>query len=300
MKKLFALSVILVLLAACKFRHNFPSPYKDFSTRDGITYYKYCDMGTSHRQPVKGDVAEVILSYAKTNDSVFWSSHEGGYPYSVFIPWSRLANGSTYERELCHANQGDSLEYIVPADSVFKNILNLPLPYFLHSGEMIKVHARILNILDSANYLAKIKAIKEYKKDMDLQEQLTLLRYVTANHIPDSMKFENVYVIPIERGNGPKVEKGTMLSLAYKGSFLAGHAFDSVSVTSPMQFKYGDTGQIISGLDRALKTMREGEKAKIIIPSQLAFGNNGSSTGIVPPYTTVVYEVTLLKVKALN
>ena len=42
--------------------------------------------------------------------------------------------------------------------------------------------------------------------------------------------------------------------------------------------------------------MREGEKAKIIIPSQLAFGENGSSTGIVPPYTSVIYEVTMLKV----
>ena len=67
----------------------------------------------------------------------------------------------------------------------------------------------------------------------------------------------------------------------------------------PYQFRCGDTAQTIEGLEIALKMMRVGEKAKIIIPSQLAFGNNGSSTGIVPPYTTVVYEVTLLKVKAL-
>jgi len=58
----------------------------------------------------------------------------------------------------------------------------------------------------------------------------------------------------------------------------------------------GDTAQVITGLEIGIKKMREGGKAKIIIPSQLAFGENGSSTGIVPPYTSVIYEVTMLKV----
>jgi len=295
--KRYRLLLLAFIIASCKFHHNQPSPYKDFSTRDGVTFYKYCDIGNFHKQPKKGEVAEVLLSYSRMNDSVFWSSREAGYPYSVFLSWDKLVNGSTYERALLQSNQGDSVVYIVPADSVFKDILKLPLPYFLHNGDMIKVYARISLILDSAHYLVKMKAIREYKKDMDLQEQLNLLRYITANHIPDSMKKGNVYIIPLKNGNGPKVEKGAMISLAYRGSFLTGQAFDSVSISSPMQFKYGDTDQMITGLDRAIKMMREGEKAKIIIPSQLAFGNNGSSTGIVPPYTTVVYEVTLLKVK---
>jgi peptidylprolyl isomerase len=41
--------------------------------------------------------------------------------------------------------------------------------------------------------------------------------------------------------------------------------------------------------------MNEGEKAKFIIPSQLTYGKKGSSTGIVPPYTTVIYEIELVK-----
>jgi len=298
--KRFLILLLFFWVASCKLHHGPSSPYKDFSTADGITFYKYCDMGTGTKHVAKGDIVEVKLSYAKMNDSVFWSSHETGYPYSVFLPYSRLLNGCTYERLLVNASQGDSLVYIVPADSVFKNILHLPMPYFLHQGEMIKVHARVSSIVDSVNYASKTKAIREYKKDMDMQEQLSLLRYITANHISDNVKYENEYIIPIERGSGPKVEKGAMLSLVYRGSFLTGQAFDSIAPNAPIQFKYGDTEQLIPGLERALKMMREGEKAKIIIPSQLAFGNNGSSTGIVPPYTTVVYEVTLLKVKTLN
>jgi FKBP-type peptidyl-prolyl cis-trans isomerase len=40
--------------------------------------------------------------------------------------------------------------------------------------------------------------------------------------------------------------------------------------------------------------MNEGAKAKFIIPSHLAYGEDGSSTGIIPPYTTVIYEIELL------
>ncbi len=43
--------------------------------------------------------------------------------------------------------------------------------------------------------------------------------------------------------------------------------------------------------------MKTGGKATFILPSQLAFKDYGSSTGIVAPYTTVLYKVQLVKVK---
>jgi FKBP-type peptidyl-prolyl cis-trans isomerase len=46
-----------------------------------------------------------------------------------------------------------------------------------------------------------------------------------------------------------------------------------------------------------LKYMREGGKAKLIIPSYLAFGKKGGETGILPPHTFVYYEVEVLEVK---
>jgi FKBP-type peptidyl-prolyl cis-trans isomerase FkpA len=259
----------------------------------------FCDMGATGKKIKPGDITEVRLSYSKMNDSVFWGTHDNGYPFSVFLPWRLIATGGSYEEELLHCNEGDSIAYIVPADSVFKNILELPLPYFLHKGDMMQVRVRIAGIMDSSEYATRTKAINEYRDNMDMQERVTLARYVSSNHISDSNKHGSIYVIPVQKSSGTKVKRGDMVSLCYKGTFLDGKAFDSVGLNTPLQFKYGDTAQMIEGLEIALKMMHEGEKTKIIIPSQLAFGNNGSSTGIVPPYTTVVYEVTLLKVKAL-
>jgi FKBP-type peptidyl-prolyl cis-trans isomerase len=256
-------------------------------------------LGTSHRKINTGDITEVMFTYSKMNDSVFWGTKDNGYPFTVFLPWKLITTGGTYEEELLHCNEGDSVACIVPADSVFKNILKLSLPYFLHQGDKIQVHIRIVHIMDTLEYNARKKAISEYKDNMDMQEQVALAHYVKDNNISDSAKHGNLYIIPIDENKGPMVKRGEMVSLAYRGTFLSGKPFDSVTENNPLQFRYGDTAQMIEGLEIALKLMHEGEKAKIIIPSQLAFGNYGSSTGIVPPYTTVVYEVTLLKVKAL-
>ena len=46
--------------------------------------------------------------------------------------------------------------------------------------------------------------------------------------------------------------------------------------------------------------MKEGDKTKIIIPSQLAFGEYGSSTGLIPPFTTVIYNLEIIKVRTVN
>ena len=42
--------------------------------------------------------------------------------------------------------------------------------------------------------------------------------------------------------------------------------------------------------------MTEGEKSLFILPSEIAFGKEGSSTGIIPPYTSLIFEVEVLKV----
>ena len=73
--------------------------------------------------------------------------------------------------------------------------------------------------------------------------------------------------------------------------------FDSIPMNDPLSFNMADSAQVIKGLEIGLKKMRQGEVAKIIIPSHSAFGEKGSSTGIVPPYTTLVYEVIMLNVK---
>ena len=52
-------------------------------------------------------------------------------------------------------------------------------------------------------------------------------------------------------------------------------------------------GDVISGLDEAVTYMREGGKARLVIPSELAYGQNG--TGSVGGFTTLIMEVEVYK-----
>ncbi len=284
----------LLFILACS--HHTDSKYPGYFSKNGKVFYKYSDLGNSHKLARKGDIMEIVLSYTKMNDSIFWDSHDNGFPFAIYLPYDTLNTGGSYQQILLSGNEGDSINFIVPAGGVFKNILHIRLPYFLHKDDMMKVNARISAIMDEGQYADKQRKIREYRKDMDLQEQLNLLQYATVNNIPNEAKQDNIYFMPETQGTGPEVTDHSLISIAYKGSFLNGRMFDSVSIIAPLQFRLGDTAQVITGLEIGIKRMREGEKAKIIIPSQLAFGENGSSTGIVPPYTSVIYEVTMLKV----
>ena len=63
-----------------------------------------------------------------------------------------------------------------------------------------------------------------------------------------------------------------------------------------LKFVYGSPDQLIEGLELGIQGLREGAEAKLIIPSHLAFGKEGSSSGIVPPYEPILYEVKILSV----
>jgi FKBP-type peptidyl-prolyl cis-trans isomerase len=57
------------------------------------------------------------------------------------------------------------------------------------------------------------------------------------------------------------------------------------------EFTYGSPEQVLKGLNYVIGKLKFSQSVKIILPSRLAFGENGSSNGVVPPYTPLIYEV---------
>ncbi len=99
-----------------------------------------------------------------------------------------------------------------------------------------------------------------------------------------------------EKGNGPKAEKGQTVSVHYKGMLPDGSVFDSsYSRNQPIDFKLGK-GQVISGWDEGIQLLNVGDKARLVIPSHLAYGERGAG-GVIPPNATLVFGVELVKVK---
>ncbi|SCX93339.1 Peptidyl-prolyl cis-trans isomerase (rotamase)-cyclophilin family [Nonlabens sp. Hel1_33_55] len=100
----------------------------------------------------------------------------------------------------------------------------------------------------------------------------------------------------INKGAGPKAEKGKMVSVHYKGMLPNGKVFDSsFERKKPIDFQLG-VGQVISGWDEGIQLLQVGDKARFVIPSHIAYGSAGAG-GVIPPDATLVFDVELMDVK---
>ncbi|WP_276497649.1 FKBP-type peptidyl-prolyl cis-trans isomerase [Pontibacter litorisediminis] len=97
-----------------------------------------------------------------------------------------------------------------------------------------------------------------------------------------------------QAGTGDKVFPGDSVVVHYTGTFLNGTKFDSsVDRGKPFEFKVG-VGGVIPGWDEGLPYMREGEKARLFIPSHLGYGRMGG--GSVPPNSPLIFEIEVLEI----
>ncbi len=100
----------------------------------------------------------------------------------------------------------------------------------------------------------------------------------------------------LQKGDGKQAEKGKGVSVHYKGSLPDGTVFDSsYQRKQPIDFTLG-VGQVISGWDEGIQLLKVGDKARFVIPSDLAYGSQGAG-GVIPPNAILIFDVELMDVK---
>jgi peptidyl-prolyl cis-trans isomerase A (cyclophilin A) len=100
----------------------------------------------------------------------------------------------------------------------------------------------------------------------------------------------------LQKGTGKKATKGAGVSVHYKGQLLDGTVFDSsYKRKEPIDFNVG-LGQVIAGWDEGILLLQVGDKARFVVPSNLAYGAAGAG-GVIPPDATLIFDVELMGVK---
>ncbi len=100
----------------------------------------------------------------------------------------------------------------------------------------------------------------------------------------------------LAEGTGDEVTKsGDMIAVHYTGTLTDGTKFDSsVDRGEPIEFPLG-VGMVIPGWDKGLLDMKVGEKRKLTIPPDMAYGPDGA--GPIPPNSTLIFDTELVEIK---
>lgn len=139
--------------------------------------------------------------------------------------------------------------------------------------------------------------VSQSESPIGLQSQRVTVAPTQAQ-VQGQQTMQNVTELKIEdikEGTGEPVKSGNTVEVNYLGTFLDGKKFDSsYDRNQTFSFNVG-AGEVIAGWDQGLVGMKTGGKRKLLIPSDLAYGPNGS--GPIPPNTPLIFEVELVSIK---
>jgi FKBP-type peptidyl-prolyl cis-trans isomerase len=90
-----------------------------------------------------------------------------------------------------------------------------------------------------------------------------------------------------------EVRPGDIISVHYTGTLTNGTKFDSSLDRGEAFATILGAGKVIQGWDLGIPGMKVGGKRKLVIPSNLGYGERGAG-GVIPPNATLIFEIELL------
>ncbi len=245
--------------------------------------------------PVSGDFVIVEFTASLIDGTVFdTTSEELALKKGIFS--ADILYGSTkfrllntrargLELGLELMSEGGEARIIIPSTLGFgPNQLDIVPPYstLIYDIKLIKV------IKDPiANEASEIQNY------INLYRDSTHLTIQSQSHAIGTFNHEWHY-IELLGGTGDSIVDTKIVSILYSGKLLDGRVFDSNFGRSPFNVTVGER-RVVLGMELGLKKMKNGGRARIIIPSVLAYGEAGSGRKI-PPFSPLVFDVVVKSV----
>jgi FKBP-type peptidyl-prolyl cis-trans isomerase len=287
----FWVMVLLLGLSACS------EPYEGFSSFDGEGYYRLNALGDG---PELKNVAYAEWSVDLGLLREANKSYQSGFGVEVSDQDFWVKNDAL-RNALLHLRAGDSVSYLVPFSAIKEGVFDE------FSNDGVKVHDTVMMNIElkvelSMDSLAYANYLHELEIERQAQASFQLKTYLEEKGMIENYQFyQGTYWRFLDSiPSGENIQYGDEIAVKLKGSFLDGKVFDSAKDSSEyIYFPLGKAGQVVRGIELILPKMSIGERTEVICPSYLAFGNQGSSTGLVPGRTPVMFEVELINLEEL-
>jgi len=214
-----------------------------------------------------GDNVSVHYAGRLLSGAPFDNSYDRGKPFDFPLGGGRVIKG--WDEGIAFLNVGDSATLIIPST----------LGYGAADRPNIPANSTLVFDVQLMDVKKVVKPVPYAVKGLDTTTTASGLRYIRLN-----------------KTEGDLAIAGKTVSVHYTGYLQNGTIFDSsISRGEPISFPLGQ-GRVIRGWDEGIALLKVGEKARLLIPSALAYGDRGAG-GLIPPGADLIFDVELVGVK---
>ena len=244
------------------------------TTASGLEYKILSEGPKDSMAPTQNDIVDVAYVATRIDGTEFDSSEKRGAN-------ARFTLGSSFPgwvEGLQLMKVGDKFRLFIPPDLAFgeRGTPGGPIgpnEALVFDVELVKVTNANTNLAESQAFLA------ENAKKPGIKTTKTGLQYEVLTEGP---------------ADGASPTDADKVRVNYEGRLLDGTVFDSSYARGePIEFPLAG---VIAGWTEGLQLMSEGEKYRFYIPSDLAYGQNGTPGGPIGPNQALIFDVELLKV----
>lgn len=299
MKKLvFALGLAVTGLTACN----------NFEKGEGDMLYKI-HTDKSGETIKEGDFVAFKAIEKTENDSVLYSSYDYDRP-SLLVKEKSIFKGDLFAA-LSLLSEGDSATFKINIDSMVQK-MGRPQPadttkkYLVYTIKIDKVIPK--GSLNDSLFRGKIdEFLKAEMDNAKKNESAKMKAYVSAKGLKTTVSASGLNYVISTQGSGVKPNPGDTVVVNYTGSFLSGKIFDTSLPDiakkagtfnpqrpyEPLKMPVGMSNSI-PGFEEGLMLLNKGSKATLIMPSNLAYGEQGNQG--IPPFTPLVFEIEMVNI----
>jgi FKBP-type peptidyl-prolyl cis-trans isomerase len=272
----------------------------------GMLYDIHTDKGGAKIN--EGDFVSLNMIIKTDGDSVLMSTYEQGRP-ALIMPFPKAQSAGDIINGVKLLAEGDSATIKIDIDSIIKKGMRRP-PV---KGKYLVYEMKVEKVIQKGkmNDTAFNKAITTYMKAqvdvMKKAEPAKIKKYIDDNKLVGTTSPSGLFYVITKPGTGYKPAVGDSAEVFYTAKFLNGKVFETNEkevaqknkTFNPMQqykaihVPVGVKG-VIAGWDEGLQLLNKGAKATFVIPSKLAYGEQGYQ--MIQPFTPLVFEVEMVSI----
>jgi len=255
-----------------------------------------------------GDFISVNVIAKTDADSVIFSTYEQGSRSNRILQKGAPGDVMSVFENL---SEGDSVTVKTNMDSLYKKGMRRP-PI---KGKYIVYELKVEKVISKgAGKGADTVWNAQIKKYMDTQvaamknsETAKFKKYIDDNKMVGVSTPDGLFYTITKPGTGDKPAVGDTAEVYYTAKFTNGKVFETnVKEIAQKNNNYNPGLQyktikipvgvhkVIAGWDEGLLQMNKGAKATLVVPSKLAYGEQGYA--VVPPYTPLVFDIEVVNI----